>query len=1242
MARNSHNERNIITNDKGEFGVMSDKTAEHLSKVLNQYQNTVTEAKKSTKKALEDIDKDTIERINETNKEIGAAIANSSSMTLKEFNDLTAKMNANLSKDQRDALSSFMGQLEQQVQATEQYNKERQMVEEQHFEATKTMWKNGFDELSTIEQSHEIESIEIKQKAEKRKQEDLVKFFDAQLKVRRDNQAAIFEGYDADTQAQIKKIDRDSSLDEKAKNEAIKRVIEENDKKKKLYQEGTQAIVDEQLKAQQNIKDIEGNQKEVAQLKQTTISGKTAKEKLDNVRTTGEKLKKEEDVLRQGRDEVINNRNQAYEQQAKVEAELAQAQASGNTELAEQKQKELAQIATTIVGLSKTLGKIDDELKENADEQKANGEDEKEAAKAADKEANRHAMEQLKQNASLEKVMSDGLKNVAAAVLNMSKEIDHKISAFYQYQAKMEARLQGSQTSYASALKLISKNVGISPLMKQETVVTKMQELIDSGIAYDLELRAFLATISEDIASTFNVMQASLARMIRLQQSDSTAMRLGMEAYLTRFYNGLFSDTSYLTDQFDAVTDAIFEASSKLEKAQSIEFEYAVQKWLGSLYSLGLSQQTVAQIATGLNALGTGDVEALNGNSQLTTLFGMATSRAQGVSLTDFLVNGMDADKANILMESMVEYLRDIAKQTKDNNVVAKSYSNMLGITMSDLTALSKIDNKTLNNISSNMISYEDTLNELSYQTDEIIKRVHMSTMLNTMKENALMSAATGIGSEPPLYLMWLVASLVKDVTGGIPIPTFSVMGNSLDLKTTIMDLILTGISGFTLFTSLLGSLSNGSLLGTYDLEKWGYDEAITRGSAPKVGGSGISSGFSESTSLSSTGSSSSEDIEESTLASGAESGSEKSKKVNESAGVETEHTFDDFYKNVFEDKVPMNIEGEILDAIRDAIGDTNSRLDMSNDIVSSIKSALFGTLNTAIVNTPIDVSIAGGGFDFSASGDGGTFFAHGGIVTSATNAIIGENGAEAVIPLENHTEWLDGIEGGLGEIASSVKETNTLLARSSSNGALASQISSSYESSRALSIMEASTIATLAASDSNISSLVASQSSSSSTSSSANQSSSQYSSKISSSSKSSAMNSNYDGSSITTASGSFSSISTSEQIMNNIQSIETALTKFSSDGDATLNVNVKNVPSVNLEGISSDAKQTVDDFTSKTLKSVIIAAIQSGLNVVDENNEPIDLMALLGDIRDNTLSSSRDVDDINNKMRTLMFRTNM
>ena len=38
-----------------------------------------------------------------------------------------------------------------------------------------------------------------------------------------------------------------------------------------------------------------------------------------------------------------------------------------------------------------------------------------------------------------------------------------------------------------------------------------------------------------------------------------------------------------------------------------------------------------------------------------------------------------------------------------------------------------------------------------------------------------------------------------------------------------------------------------------------------------------------------------------------------------------------------------------------------------------------------------------------------------GGIVTSATKAVIGENGREAVLPLENHTEWMDELADRIG-----------------------------------------------------------------------------------------------------------------------------------------------------------------------------------------------------------------------------------
>ena len=474
----------------------------------------------------------------------------------------------------------------------------------------------------------------------------------------------------------------------------------------------------------------------------------------------------------------------------------------------------------------------------------------------------------------------------------------------------MEARLQGSEKNYGDSLRLITQNIGLSPNIKQRDVAAKLQALIESGIAYDVEARAYLGVIAQDIASTFEVTNATLNRMIRLQQADTTASRLGMEAYLTKFYNKLFSDTSYLTDQFDGVTDAIFEASANLEKAQSIEFEYAVQKWLGALYSLGLSSSTVNTIAQGLNYLGTGDVEALNSNSQLTTLFGMSASKA-GIPYAEILTNGLDASGTNKLLEAMVKYLKEIAEQTVDNNVVAKSYANILGITTSDLKVMQSLDSTTINSIANNMMEYKDTLSELNYQMSQISKRVHLSTKLSTLGDNALLTAALNVGDSKILYPLWWATNIMKGITGGIDIPAAHFAGTGLDIKATVEDLMLTGIAGAGMLSSLLRALGNGvsSPFGTTDLSKWGYEEKLSRGTVPTIGNRGVQQGFSSSEDYSSTTSGSGEDIESSTIASAAESSKKKTSITNTSGGAKAEHTLDDIYEALFEDQIPISVK---------------------------------------------------------------------------------------------------------------------------------------------------------------------------------------------------------------------------------------------------------------------------------------------------------------------------------------------
>ena len=45
--------------------------------------------------------------------------------------------------------------------------------------------------------------------------------------------------------------------------------------------------------------------------------------------------------------------------------------------------------------------------------------------------------------------------------------------------------------------------------------------MVGKGIAFNVEQRAFLDTISEKIATTFEATDASLLKLVRIQQADS-------------------------------------------------------------------------------------------------------------------------------------------------------------------------------------------------------------------------------------------------------------------------------------------------------------------------------------------------------------------------------------------------------------------------------------------------------------------------------------------------------------------------------------------------------------------------------------------------------------------------------------------------------------------------------------------------------------------------------------------------
>ena len=123
------------------------------------------------------------------------------------------------------------------------------------------------------------------------------------------------------------------------------------------------------------------------------------------------------------------------------------------------------------------------------------------------------------------------------------------------------------------------KNVaGVSPLIKQESVVSNLEKLVGQGISFDVEQRAFLETIKDKIATTFEAADGTLLRLVRIQQQDTTAARLGMESALTSFLNNMYETTEYMQSVAKSVRNSLQEAEALMGSKSAAAFEYQVQK----------------------------------------------------------------------------------------------------------------------------------------------------------------------------------------------------------------------------------------------------------------------------------------------------------------------------------------------------------------------------------------------------------------------------------------------------------------------------------------------------------------------------------------------------------------------------------------------------------------------------------------------------------------------------------------
>lgn len=451
-------------------------------------------------------------------------------------------------------------------------------------------------------------------------------------------------------------------------------------------------------------------------------------------------------------------------------------------------------------------------------------------AKAAAKEQYEYATSfSEKAQAKLKEYAINSIQAVDKVVNQASNNVDKYINIYSNYMSNIEARIQGTGKSFSGLFGTINANIGSSQYVSQVKVLEKLNSLVESGITYNMEQRAFLAAISEDIAATFDAFDSSLLRLIKIQQADSTQARLGMEATLTQLFNSTFNDSSYLAlNTNTSVTNSLLEALSTMDYQTGVAFEYAVQKWLGSLSSVGVSSNTVSNIAQAIGWLASGDIASLSNSSQSQALIAMAAQRA-GLPYANMLTEGVSVNDINRLLRSIIEYTQEISQTS--NQVVRSEYGKIFGLTMSDMTAIMSLSASDLDTISNSMLSYSNAISEVQSQlTEDLPERLHLSERINNLFENTMTSVGMNIADNAVSYTTWLVADILKNSVGGVdvsvPVPFVG------DLGFNVADTLKTGIVGVGLLSeigTIINGLSGGKL--SVDNNKWNAVEVISKGS---------------------------------------------------------------------------------------------------------------------------------------------------------------------------------------------------------------------------------------------------------------------------------------------------------------------------------------------------------------------------------------------------------------------------
>lgn len=348
--------------------------------------------------------------------------------------------------------------------------------------------------------------------------------------------------------------------------------------------------------------------------------------------------------------------------------------------------------------------------------------------------------------------LDTSIKVASDVLTSVDKKITQNIEDYVNIQQKMAASLSGANSDYRSISDDLSRILSATGLIRQENVYKHLNEMISKGIINNVEQRAFLQTMSDDLNLMLNSTNGTLTRLIRLQGEDLSANRLAIQYNLREFLNSTYQNSEYVKQAMDNVSSALIDMQSLMTSESAMATEANIQQWLGSYFSAGTSESTVTSLARAINELGSGNIS--NIGQGISNLILMGVSRA-GLDYGRILNEGLTSEMSDAIMQGVSNYLTEIGDI--NSNVVKSQLANIFGVGISDIAAIANLrtsESKTVTADPSRMFGqYESFIPE--------------TRQLKNLLDNFLYSSGMNIAQSPLLYGTYWTTGLLSELTEG-------------------------------------------------------------------------------------------------------------------------------------------------------------------------------------------------------------------------------------------------------------------------------------------------------------------------------------------------------------------------------------------------------------------------------------------------------------------------------------------